>query len=127
MTDGELKRLRRSELLEMLIAQSREIQTLQARLDAAEKQLQARELAVKEAGSIAEASLRISGVFEAVQDACKLYIDNIRRLDRQQATLYAETKAQCAKMLELARVEAARIRASAEIAPKDGEQTHEAD
>lgn len=127
MTDKELKHLRRSELLELLIAQSRELQALQARLDAAEKQLQARELIVNDAGSIAEASLRISGVFEAAQDACKLYIDNIRRLERQQTALYAETKVQCSRMLALAQAEAARIRASAETAPKDGEHTHEAD
>ena len=65
MTDKDLKRLRRDELLEMLIAQSKRTDQLQAELDAARAQLASRAIVLEEAGSIAEAALRINGVFEA--------------------------------------------------------------
>ena len=67
MTDKDLKRLRRDELLEMLIAQSKRTDQLQAELDAARAQLASRAIVLEEAGSIAEAALRINGVFEATQ------------------------------------------------------------
>ena len=69
MTDKDLKRLRRDELLEMLIAQSKRTDQLQAELDAARAQLASRAIVLEEAGSIAEAALRINGVFEAAQAA----------------------------------------------------------
>ena len=79
MTDKDLKRLRRDELLEMLIAQSKRTDQLQAELDAARAQLASRAI-VLEAGSIAEAALRINGVFEAAQAAAEQYLENIRRM-----------------------------------------------
>ena len=77
MTDKDLKRLRRDELLEMLIAQSKRTDQLQAELDAA---LASRAIVLEEAGSIAEAGLRINGVFEAAQAAAEQYLENIRRM-----------------------------------------------
>ena len=53
MTDKDLKRLRRDELLEMLIAQSKRTDQLQAELDAARAQLASRAIVLEEAGSIA--------------------------------------------------------------------------
>lgn len=127
MTNRELKRLSRGELLEMLIAQSRETQALRERLEAAEAQLREREITINNAGSIAEAALRLNGVFEAAQGACKLYTDNIRRLEQRQEALYAETKTRCAVMLETAREDAERIRSSAGSASGNGEHTYETD
>ena len=80
MTDKDLKRLRRDELLEMLIAQSKRTDQLQAELDAARAQLASRAIVLEEAGSIAEAALRINGVFEAAQAAAEQYLENIRRM-----------------------------------------------
>lgn len=80
MTDKDLKRLRRDELLEMLIAQSKRMEQLQEELDAARAALNDRAILLQEAGSIAEASLRINGVFEAAQAAAQQYLENIRRM-----------------------------------------------
>ena len=46
MTDKELRRLSRSDLLEMLIAQTTETDRLKTRLEQAEAQLRERELAI---------------------------------------------------------------------------------
>ena len=77
MTDKDLKRLRRDELLEMLIAQSKRTEQLERELDEARAALQSRDIFLEETGSIAEAALRINGVFEAAQAAAQQYLDNM--------------------------------------------------
>lgn len=84
MTDKELKRLSRSELLEMLIAQASENEKLKQELADARAALQDRTIAIDQAGSIAEASLQLSGVFEAAQAAAEQYLVNIQRMNDQQ-------------------------------------------
>lgn len=87
MTEKELKKLSRADLLEMLIDQSTELQDLREKLAAAETALQQREITINQAGSIAEASLQLSGVFEAAQAACQQYIDNIQLLSQRQSVI----------------------------------------
>lgn len=84
MTDKELKRLSRGELLEMLIAQASENEKLKQELEDAQAALQDRSIAIDNAGSIAEASLQLSGVFEAAQNAADQYLANIQRMNDQQ-------------------------------------------
>lgn len=84
MTNKELKRLSRGELLEMLIAQASENEKLKQELEEARAALQDRSIVIDNAGSIAEASLQLSGVFEAAQTAAEQYLVNIRRMSEQQ-------------------------------------------
>ena len=78
MTDKELRRLRRDELLEILLGQQKEIDRLTTALAEAEKKLADREITIMNAGSIAEASLALTNVFAEAQRAADLYIENIR-------------------------------------------------
>ena len=80
MTEKELKKLKNIDLLEMLIAQSREVEALRGKLEKAEKQLQDREIVLEKAGSIADAALRLNGVFEAAQMAAEQYLDSLAYL-----------------------------------------------
>jgi hypothetical protein len=84
MTEKELRKLSRADLLQMLIEQSEELRILQTRLQQAESLLNQREIALTKAGSIAEAALQLNGVFEAAQAACDQYMENIRRHSEQQ-------------------------------------------
>lgn len=79
MADRELKRLSRRELLEMLIAQGRENERLQAEITQLEEQLHEREIHLAQSGNIAEAALRLNGIFEAAQRAAEQYLENISR------------------------------------------------
>ena len=79
MTDKELKKLNRGQLLELLIDQSREIDRLQTELDEAKQKLEKRELTLEKCGSIAEASLVITEVFERAQEAADLYLEEAKR------------------------------------------------
>lgn len=104
MTDKELKRLSRSELLEMLIAQMKENEALQSRLELAEAQLNDRKIAVEKAGTLAEASLSLNGVFEAAEAAAQQYLENIERMSGQQETICRDMQAEAeAKAAEIVR------------------------
>lgn len=86
MTEKELLKLRRSELLEIMLAQSQEIDNLRQQLDEANAKLAEREIRLSESGSIAEASLRLTNIFEEAQKAVDLYVDNMKRLTAQGGT-----------------------------------------
>lgn len=82
MADKELKRLRRSELLELLVSQGRRLEQLERELSQAKEQLESREIAISSAGTLAEAALKLNGVFEAADAAAKQYLENLERQTR---------------------------------------------
>ena len=90
MTRYEMKKLSRKELLQLAAEESAQIRILQEHLEIAENELHKREININEAGSIAEASMKLSNVFEAAQEACRLYTDNIQRLSERQESICAE-------------------------------------
>lgn len=73
-----LRKLSKLELLELLARQERELQSLRASLAETEAQLADRDLKVRESGSIAEAALKLSGIFEAAQQAADRYLENVK-------------------------------------------------
>lgn len=121
MADKELRRLKRRDLLQMLLAQCEETERLQkeldertieletlqegyerlknklnikderlnqkdariAELEASIEEIQAsRVIELEEAGSIAEAALRLNGIFEAAQRCAEQYLMNVKRLSQ---------------------------------------------
>lgn len=78
MTDKELKRLSRAQLLEMLLAQMEENEKLNQQLKKAQDALADRRIAIENVGSLAEAALKLNGVFEAADQAARQYLVNIR-------------------------------------------------
>lgn len=88
MTNKELKKLSRAELLEMLIAQSKEMEVLKKQLKEANEMLEDRRIKIENSGSIAEAALKLNGVFEAAQKAATQYLENIQR----RSDFYTEIK-----------------------------------
>ena len=79
MNEKELKRLNRKQLLELLLIQIQRADELEARLAETEEKLKSRELSMMQAGSLAEAALKLSGVFEAAQEAADLYLENVQK------------------------------------------------
>ena len=80
MTDKELRRLSRAELLEILIRLTNENEELKRNLNDAEGKLKDRKIMIGESGSIAEAALKLSDVFSAAENTAKLYLENSERL-----------------------------------------------
>ena len=93
MTDKELRKLTRAELLELLLIQTREIDSLNAQVGELQSQLQQRQIALAQAGNIAEAALQLNHVFEAAQAAADEYLQNVMNP-------VTDTRKQCEQMLE---------------------------
>ena len=106
MTEKELKKLTRQELLEVLLAQSKKIDRLQRQLNEAKEQLARKELNISEAGSIAEASLVLNNIFADAQNAADQYLDNIRLMHEQAEKELAEARAARARAEEPAEMPA---------------------
>lgn len=83
MTDKELRKLRRSDLLEMLIEVEKRNEILISENQELRQQLEAKEIKLSQAGSIAEAAMCLNGVFEAAQKAADQYLENIQRMDQE--------------------------------------------
>ena len=98
MTDQELKKLHRSDLLELLIAQEKENEQLRSQVAQLKARLEDRTIALEQAGSIAEASLQINGVFQAAQDAASQYLEEESCQAANQRM--AETEEACRRMEE---------------------------
>ena len=80
MDTKDLKKLNRKQLLELLLEQTKRVEELEELLRIAQDKMNERILAETEAGSIAEAALRLNGVFEAAQAAADQYVANVKRM-----------------------------------------------
>ena len=113
MTDQELRKLNRQDLLRLLLETERENERLRKELEDAKQQLKRRKVIVSEAGNLAEASLKLSGVFEDAQRAADIYVQNAQQVSKEQerkakeALLSAERS--CRKMEEACREEGMRF------------------
>jgi len=136
MNEKELKKLNRKQLLELLLQQTEHADELQTLLNQTRMELENRILMEKEAGSLAEASLKINGIFSAAQAAADQYLDNIRHIQqlRRKKTeeeclqaarkMMAETRQRCAEYEAEQRRKADRILAqAAEKAAQQEEQS----
>lgn len=111
MTQKELKKLSRAELLELLLNQTRKVESLNERLSKAEAEIENRRLKVESAGDLAHAVLEINAVMEAAQAAAKQYVENIEISCREEyEKIIAEAKGKAEKIIEEARLEAERIK-----------------
>ena len=79
MNEKDFRKLKRVELYEIMLAQAEEIDDLRAQLATAKKELENKRIDIQQSGSIAEASLKLTNVFEEAQKAADLYLSNIKR------------------------------------------------
>lgn len=79
MMDKEFRKMRRKELVELLLEERRENALLRSELKKTYQRLADRKIQLEQAGSIAAAALRLNEVFEAAQAAADQYLENVRR------------------------------------------------
>ena len=75
----DLTKLKKKDILKIMVAQGEEIDRLNARITELEKELSENEIKKESVGSIAEASLAVTKIFEEADKAAKIYLENIRR------------------------------------------------
>lgn len=84
MTDREVRRLSRRELLELLEKQSQENDQLRSELSQVQAQLADRSIPVDEIGSMYLAARRIVRVFRKADAAAASYLEQINRRSKEQ-------------------------------------------
>lgn len=84
MTDKELRRLSRGDLLEILLVQQKEIERLQGELDEANRKLEDRRLRISRAGDLASASVALTNLFEEAQRAADIYLQSVKAMAEEQ-------------------------------------------
>lgn len=123
MTSKELKRLSRADLLEMMLAVTKENERLQSSVMQMKKRLEDRTVSIENCGSLAEAVLQINGVFEAAQAACEQYVQNIQDRNANQDQILRrmeeETKQRCEVMIVQAEQQAKALIEQAEQQAKE--------
>ncbi|MBR6800125.1 MAG: hypothetical protein IKM61_00035 [Eubacteriaceae bacterium] len=92
MAGNDLKKLNRYQLLQLLVAQTERADELEKKVEELEKRLEERELNFSRLGSVAEAAVQISGVFEAAQNAAELYLESVKK-EAEEMLVYARRKA----------------------------------
>lgn len=107
MTDRQLRKASRTDLLKLLLEQRKETEALREQLSQMQLQLQQRQITIDQSGTLAEAALKLSGIFDAAETACQYYTENIRNLSGRQEeicrTMERETREKCDRMLEQAK------------------------
>lgn len=100
MKDSDVKKLKRAELLEMLIEQGEENDRLKMKVAELELRLSERQIKIDNAGSIAEAALSLTNIFAEAQDAAERYLVSVRQqneeLESRIAARVQETEERCA-------------------------------
>ena len=85
MTDKQLRKLNRAELLELLLEQSKEIDRLESELEETQAALRERNLKIENCGSIADAAAEVNSLFRIAQKTADMYLVNVQRLCAEKA------------------------------------------
>ncbi len=113
MTEKELKRLSRAELLEMLIAQSRKLAHVEKSLEALTKEQEKREIGISSSGTLAEAALKLNEIFDSADKAAEQYLENVRMRESDAENIIAEANEQADSIIAKANENAENIIAEA--------------
>lgn len=110
MADSEkdLRHMKRNDLVEIIYQYQQNEKTLREENEALKKALEDKSIKIDEAGSLAEAALKLNGVFEAAQAAAEQYLTEVRAL-----TETAKSKEQ--KILDDAQIQADALCAQTKI------------
>lgn len=87
-----LKKLRRIDLLELLLDEREENERLREKIRILEAELQNQDADFAEAGTLAEAALRLNRIFADADAAAAAYLKNIRRITEKGGAFDDEQK-----------------------------------
>lgn len=111
MNDKELRKISRKELLELLLAQAKRIEELETELNKTKEELNSKKIIISESGNLAEASLKLSGIFEVAQQAADEYLYNIQETCKK---IENDTKKECKKTLKETKIKCQEIKQEAD-------------
>lgn len=86
--ERDLKRLRRSELIEVIYQLKKNEEMLEERIKTLEAELQDKSIKIEKAGSIADAAMSLSGIFSTAQRVADIYLEEIQRRYKAVEAIY---------------------------------------
>lgn len=110
MTDKELHKLRRSELLEIMLNLKSESDRLKQENEELRLAINERNVSLEKSGNIAEAALQLSGIFEKAQQAVDIYLTSIKNIDEQKNKIISDAELKAEKIISEAKKYAEEIR-----------------
>lgn len=78
MEKQDLRKLKRKDLLELLLKQATRIKDLEDEIITLNNKLESRKIIINESGSIAEAALKLNNIFEDAQKSIDDYVSNVK-------------------------------------------------
>ena len=78
MDDIKIRKINKKKLLEILLSQAKRIEELEQQLESTQKKLDSKKITIENSGSLAEASLKLNGIFEMAQATAEQYLLNIK-------------------------------------------------
>lgn len=99
MNDNKLRKLSRSELIEIIYQYQLNLEELENENKQLKKELEDKRIRINNAGNLAEAVLEINNVMEAAQNAANMYLGEIETMKR-------ETEIECSHILKVTRTKA---------------------
>lgn len=119
MQGNDIRHLKRAELLELLIEQSKEVEELRRQVSLLQQQLEDRTIRMEKTGTLAEASLALTDIFKAADEAASQYISSIVRMEEEKqvelAGLRKKTLDECAVLREDTQAYCRRLRQECEL------------
>ena len=109
MTDQELRRLSRAELLDIIDTLLQQKEQAEQQLAQAQAQLKDKQLRIANAGSIAEAALALNGVFDAAQAAADQYLQGVREAEQKAQQIVSTAERQAAEQWKRFQVQAGQL------------------
>lgn len=108
MTDKEFRRLRRSDLIDIIYEYQKNEEKMAAEIKELREKLEAQELKISNAGSIAEAVAGLNDIFAVAQRTADQYLEKVQEANR-------DAEKERDEIIAEAHREAARIRRKAEV------------
>lgn len=98
MTDKEFRHLSRGDLIEIIYQLQKNELSLRQELERTRHELAAKKLKISEAGSIAEATVSLSGIFETAQKTADEYLAQIAAMRSETARILLKAREKEGKM-----------------------------
>lgn len=101
----ELRKLKRSDLLELMLQLQKEVENLKTENELLRQQLDDKTVTINKTGNIAEAAMLLTNVFEEAQKAAEIYLTSIRSKEAETERITNEIYAEKHKCVQRVRIE----------------------
>lgn len=124
MKKKELRNLSRKELLEIMLTQTDKIKELEDKVINLEEELNNKNISISNSGTLAEASVGISGIFKKADEAIEIFKDNYMKqakeeIAKQKDLMLKDADKICKKLEEQSRNSLERAREKSKQIIKD--------